>query len=301
LTRTREEPPCIVAYPLRVVGDLAATLGIGYELRPERPLDVADEILDTVVADRHPEVLCRDILELMCLIDDRIRAAWDHFAKCAPPHGGIRAEEMVVDDDHVGFGGALPHPHDEAVVVARALGPDAVVGRRRNLVPERQVFRKVFDFRAIARLGLVRPLLEDPDVDGFVERADRGTLAEGLESVEAEIVAAALHAGRLERDAERLLEDRQILEEDLLLQILGARGDKHSLTAENRGHEVGERFSRARAGLGEQHAAIGEDHCHGVRHLELPGAWLESIERAREGAVGRKGRDRGLAQLRGSG
>ena len=48
-------------------------------------------------------------------------------------HGRVGAQQMVVDDDHVGFGGALAHQRHEAVAVARALGAEAGVGLGGNL------------------------------------------------------------------------------------------------------------------------------------------------------------------------
>ena len=104
------------------------------------------------------------------------------------------------------------------------------------------------------------PALEDADVQRLVERAgSRRALAERLEAVQAEVVAAPLHVGGGERDAERLAQHRQVLEEDLLLQVLGAGRDEHALAAEDRRHEIGERLAGAGARFGEQHAAVGED------------------------------------------
>ena len=73
------------------------------------------------------------------------------------PHRGVGAEQVVVDDDDVRFGGALAHAGDEAVVVARALGADAVLGRRGDVAPERQIFGQVLDLGAVAGLGVLAP------------------------------------------------------------------------------------------------------------------------------------------------
>ena len=47
----------------------------------EHPLGVVDQRLDAVVADRDPEVLRRDVLELVGLVDHQRRALRDHFAE----------------------------------------------------------------------------------------------------------------------------------------------------------------------------------------------------------------------------
>ena len=181
----------------------------------------------------------------------------------------------------------------------RAVGADAVLGRRGDLLPERQVLRQVLDLRAVAGLGLAAPLVDDADVQRLV--LDRGRnrcrpggsrsrrpVTERVESMQAEIVAAPFHVGRGERDAERLAQDRQVLEEDLLLEVLRAGRDEHALAAEDRGHEVGERLAGAGAGFGEQDAAVGEDVGDGRRHLELAGARLEAGSASASGPPGAK-------------
>src|SRR5216110_2042528 len=100
---------------------------------------VAQQILDLEVADRDAEVLRRDVLELMRLVDDERRAIRDDFTELALSHRRIRAQQVVVDDDDVGVGGALAHLRDEAVVPARALLPETRVGVGRDVLPERMV------------------------------------------------------------------------------------------------------------------------------------------------------------------
>ena len=131
---------------------------------------------------------------------------------------------MMVDDDDVGRGGALAHPRDEAVVVARALGAEAGVGGRRDVVPEREVLRQILQLGAIAGLGARRPLADDRQEDVVDRRA--GAVGELIELVEAQVVRAPLHVGRGERDAERVAQRGNVLEVDLLLQVLGAGGDR---------------------------------------------------------------------------
>ena len=116
-----------------------------------------------------------------------------------------------------------------------------------------------------------------------------------VESMQAEVVATPFHVGRGERNAERLAEDRQVLEEDLLLEVFRAGRDEHALAAEDRGHEVGERLSGAGPGFGEQDAAAAERVRHGVGHLELAGTRFEPRQRGRQRAAGREG----LADRRG--
>ena len=66
------------------------------------------------------------------------------------------------------------------------------------------------------------------------DRISRTPSSKRVEAVQAEVVAAPFHVGRGERHAERVPQDRQILEVDLLLEVLGAGRDEHALAAEDR-------------------------------------------------------------------
>ena len=66
-----------------------------------------------------------------------------------------------------------------------------------------------------------------------------------------------------------LLQERNVLEEKLLLQILGAGGDHDALTRKQRRHQVGESFAGAGARLDDQVALIRQGRFHGFRHLHL--------------------------------
>ena len=83
------------------------------------------------------------------------------------------------------------------------------------------------------------------------------------------VIVAPLHVADLQRPREVLLEERDVLEEELLLQVLGAGGDDDALAGEQRRHQVGERLAGARAGLDDQVALVGERGFDGLGHLHL--------------------------------
>jgi len=70
------------------------------------------------------------------------------------------------------------------------------------------------------------------------------------------------------------LEKRDVLEEELLLQVFGASGDDDAFAGEDGGDEIGERFAGAGAGLDHEVLAIGESGFDGLGHLELAGPKL---------------------------
>jgi hypothetical protein len=64
-------------------------------------------------------------------------ACGDDFAEFALTHRGVRAQQMMIDDDEIGFRGTLAHFRDEAILVAGTLGADAVLAAGRDVFPER--------------------------------------------------------------------------------------------------------------------------------------------------------------------
>ena len=256
----------------------------------EHALGVVDQRLDTVVADRDAEVLRRDVLELVGLVDHQRRALRDHLAEGVVAQRRIGAEQVVVDDDHVRFGGVLPHPRDEAVGVARAGAAGAGLGGGGDLRPERQVVGQLVDLGAIPGLGDLGPGVDQREVHAIDVGAQRRRFLEDLVALQAEVVAAALHARGRERHRQHAGEQRQILGEDLLLQVLGAGRDDDALAAQDRRHEVGERLAGAGAGLDEEHAAVLERVGDRRGHAALAVARLEGDERLRQRPVGAEDR-----------
>ena len=103
--------------------------------------------------------------------------------------------------------------------------------------------------------------------------------------MQAQVVGAAFHQRRRERDAERLLQRGQILEEDLLLEILGAGGDQHAMAAQDRRDQIRERLSRAGSRFGQQRPAGFDDRRDRLGHAPLAVARLVAVEDAGERAA----------------
>src|SRR5215472_12141012 len=195
---------------------------------------------------------------------------------------------MMVDDDDVGFGGPLAHSRDETLVIAGTLRPEAGISGGGDLVPEGHVFRKIFELASIAGLRLRRPLPDDREK--HVVRNGSCAVAQLIETMEAHVIRTALHAGRRERNAKRLAQRWNVLEEDLFLKVLGPRGDQYALTAEDSRDEIRERLARTSAGLREQDAPVSENGRDSCRHVHLPVPRLEVRDAARQRSVRRKNR-----------
>src|SRR2546422_2815180 len=79
----------VVAQLLDRLGDVVPRAPVVADNRDERPFDVARELLDAVVAQAVAEVLRRNVLELMRLVENRAMAGGDHFAVRVLADGGI--------------------------------------------------------------------------------------------------------------------------------------------------------------------------------------------------------------------
>src|SRR5262245_55580051 len=114
----------MIAQPLDGALDLVSRMDVVDSPRREEALHISSKLLDAVGADAIPEVLRRDIFELMRFVENRTGTRGNHFPVSALADRGVGAEKMMVDDDHVGRIRALAHPRHEAVVVSRTLGAE---------------------------------------------------------------------------------------------------------------------------------------------------------------------------------
>ena len=133
---------------------------------------------------------------------------------------------------------------------------------------------------------LRRPLLHRPEERDLVEPAEAARLREGAVAEEAEVVAPALHDRDAEVAAQGPGEERQVLVEELLLQVLGAGGDDHAPAQLHRGKQVGEGLAGARPRLGQEQPAVLEHPLHGLGEAALGRPLLVAGQDAGEQAVG---------------
>ena len=286
-----EEELRVVAHAVQQIQHLARgrllDFGRPRPVAGDEPPPVVIQLVEPAVADGDAEVLGRHVLELVGFVDHRGRARRNHLAVGALPHRGVRAQQVVVDDDHVRLGRPLPHLRDEALLVGGALRADAVLRRRRDVVPERQVVGQVLDLGPVPGRGPAGPLGELAEDAAFGQRQQRAGRfrARRLEAVQAEVVAAPLHVRGAEVDAERLPQVRQVLVEDLVLQVPGAGRDEDAPSAEDGGHQVGQGLAGSGARFGQQHAAGLQHARRGGRHAPLARPRLERGHRARQRAA----------------
>ena len=179
----------------------------------------------------------------------------------------------MIDDDDIAFERLLMHARDEAPVELGALLTAATIRAGIDLGPRAARFRERFDFGAIAGFAGFFPLADDLKIGDFFQSFEHGLAFGVVNFLPAGVIRPAFHIAGAKR-AQMLLKERNVLEEKLFLQILGAGGDDHSLARQDGGNQIGERFAGACAGFDDQMFFIGERGFDSLRHFELAVAIL---------------------------
>ena len=170
--------------------------------------------------------------------------------------GQVGAEQMMVDDDDVALGGAAAHLGNEAAVELLALRADAAIGARVELGPQMAVLRQVGQLGAVAGFGRLLPVADDAELVDLLQPVQHRLRGEVVELLAAEIIAAALHVADAQL-AEMLAQERNVFEEELLLQGLGAGGDDDALARANDRQQVRQRLAGAGARFDDEVPALG--------------------------------------------
>src|SRR5437764_1023737 len=101
-----------------------------------------------------------------------------------------------------------------------------------------------------------------------------------------------------------LLKKRNVFKEELLLQGLGAGRDNHTLSAANRGQQIGEGFSRSSTSLDNEMLALLNCLLHRLCHLKLaPAKLIAGVRFAQQPVRSKKlveSRERGTSVTSGS-
>ena len=181
----------------------------------------------------------------------------------------------------------LVHAGDEAALELLALLAGAELAARVDLCPGRLDSGSVRNLGAIAGLGGLLPLADDLEVGHLFEsararaRVRRRRSSGGRRNWRGPSCSRRAAGG----DASQ---ERNVLEEELLLEILGAGGDHHALAGENRGDQVGQRLAGAGACLHDQMAFVGEADSTASAISSWPGRYSYWGARSRESPSARK-------------
>ena len=88
--------------------------------------------------------------------------------------------------------------------------------------------------------------------------------------------------------AEEGFKERNVAEEKLILESLGAGGDNHSLAGTERGQQIGQGFAGAGTRFNDEMAALRECSLNSFGHFKLAGAVFEGEWGISEDSTGRE-------------
>ena len=238
--------------------------------------DISPQFLEPVIADRHAEILPGHILDFVRFIEHhrmifRQDAAFGVAILQHLFQGQVGKEQVMVDDDDVARLRPLVHQRQEAALELFALLAGAKVAARVDFGPRGRRFGQLLDLRAVADFSGVLPGLDDLEIGHFFQTGEYRLVVGIVDLLPAGVVVAALHVTHTQGACEVLLEKRNVFEKELLLQILGARGDHDALAGEDGGDQVGQRFAGARTGFHDQMLAVLERRGHRFGHGQLAG------------------------------
>src|SRR5690242_3607292 len=106
---------------------------------------------------------------------------------------------MMVDDDDVALESALVHQRDETPLEVGALLAGTEIRARINFGPRAACFRKRRNFRAVAKLGGLLPLLDDLKIRQLFESRENRFSVGVVNLLAAGVIVPPLHVTDLKR------------------------------------------------------------------------------------------------------
>ena len=212
----------------------------------------------------------------MGFVENEVIVLGNDLAIRAFAHDQIGEQQVVVDDDDVAVGRAVPQSGYVTTFELGALFAGAILTSRGDAFPKIEAVGRSGNLRPVSRFRHARPAFHRLEMARFLEEAERRLHRELGVSRQAEIVPAAFHETGGERYFQRLPQQRNVLVEELLLKVFRARRDYHSLPRQHRGYQVCEGLPRASARFHEKLSAAAEHVRDRRRHGLLRIAKLET-------------------------
>ena len=165
------------------------------------------------------------------------------------------------------------HFGDKAAFPRAAFCPVQVSERASSLCQSALASGNSSEFGAVAGLRHLLPGGDGAVLLDLFQSAEYRLVGEVVKLLPAEIVVAPLHVADVELaiavGKKRLFEKRDILIEELFLQILGSGGNDDPLAGTNDGHQIGQRLAGSSAGFDDQVTLFFQRLLDGLRHLQL--------------------------------
>ena len=255
----------VVRRALEIVQEATGRRGV---VEPAGALAIAPQRRHVAQREPRAEPLGRRVLQLVRLVEDHgvVLGQDADGAVRGDAQTEIGEVERVVDDDHVGVGGALARLLGEARGRERAARAQAALRADGDLPPCSRG-RLVIELGPIARQRRVEPRAQA--LDGVAVQRVEQAHAELHDHAPAGVVGAALEQLGADRLAACRGRERQVVAQQLRLQGERGRGDDDAPARERGGHEIAEALAGAGAGLAHERAAPRQHVLDALGHDEL--------------------------------
>ena len=131
----------------------------------------------------------------------------------------VRHQHMVIHHHDLRARRSLAGAKHVAALEIRAFPAQAVVASRSDAPGDQGVFRDSLTLRQIAGYRVFGPGLNAGEVGAFPVREFAGALADAFQAVAAQVVGTPLEHADLHRTAQRPARQRQVAQEQLVLQV----------------------------------------------------------------------------------
>ena len=130
----------------------------------------------------------------------------------------VREKQMVIHDDQVGLFGQLVHARQKAWIKRRALLARARIPSRVQPPPKLRIIRQERQFRAVPRFRYFRPILDLPERIQLLHALQQRLILHMMQLRDAQKIRAPFHHCHFQVRREMLLQKRNVLLVELLLQ-----------------------------------------------------------------------------------
>ncbi|EDT08605.1 hypothetical protein BgramDRAFT_4758 [Paraburkholderia graminis C4D1M] len=190
--------------------------------------------------------------KLMRLVEDNRIGRGQQFGHAGIAQHDVGEKEVVIHHHDVGLLRLAARLHHEAVLVMRTLLAETVVARRRDHRPHRRRFRHAGELGFVAGSRDLREADDVLQIRGFLARRQAAVIGRALQIVVTQVIRAALEHGHRHGHRQCVAHGRNVALKELVLQVLGARGDDHLAAPQHGRHQIRIGLARARAGLDDQ-------------------------------------------------
>ena len=158
----------------------------------------------------------------MRLVENHCVTGGQQFCRALVAQHHIGKEQMVINHHQIGSQRLAPGSEHEAFLVVRAILAKAVLARRGHQIPHRRIFRHRMAISLVASLRLFGEAGDTDRVGGVLTAEKTAIGLRSRQMVMANVIGAPLEQRHAHRRSQRLPDRRDVLGEQLILEVLGA-------------------------------------------------------------------------------